>query len=60
MTGIQEPLWHDGWEAEADAKAPTPRPTPRRVTRTVPADYGRPGGRRDIPRRNVVNVCKGL
>ncbi|WP_327160510.1 hypothetical protein [Streptomyces zaomyceticus] len=59
MTADQLPLWHDGWETEADAKAGSHRRT-RRWPRTVPTDYGRPGGRREIPRRPVVNVIGSL
>ena len=55
----QPPLWPDNWEQEADAKAGTHR-KPRRWRARIPADHGRPSGRHDIPRRNVVNVCKGL
>lgn len=59
MTAIQDPLWLDGWEQEADAKAGTHR-RPRRWARSVPVDYSRPIGRREIPYRPVVNVCRSL
>lgn len=59
MTTIQEPLWHDDWEQEADAKAGTHRQR-RRWPKTVPADHGRSATRRQIPHRPVVNVLESL
>ncbi|GGU84393.1 hypothetical protein GCM10010275_19300 [Streptomyces litmocidini] len=60
MTTIQEPLWHDGWEQEADAKAGARRRR-RRWAKTVPADHGRPCTRPQIPtHRPVVNVIRSI
>lgn len=58
MTADQLPLWHDGWEAEADAKATIQRP--RRWSRKVPSDHGRSFTRAGIPHRPVVNVIRSL
>lgn len=55
MTAIQDPLWHDGWEQEADAKANSSY-----WAGEVPTDYSRPCGRRDIPIRTVVDVLESL
>ncbi|MEK9524052.1 hypothetical protein MIU24_32465 [Streptomyces venezuelae] len=58
MIAHQPPLWHDGWEAEADRKAGSRRP--RRWRALVPAEYGRPCTRPQIPHRRVVNVIRSL
>ncbi|MBB4984985.1 hypothetical protein [Streptomyces nymphaeiformis] len=55
MTTIQEPLWHDGWEQEADAKVSSTY-----WAGEVPADYSRSCSRRDIPIRTVVDVIRSL
>ncbi|MEE1813510.1 hypothetical protein PUR59_00395 [Streptomyces sp. SP18ES09] len=55
---IQDPLWHDGWEQEADAKTVT---RSRRWRALVPPEYGRPCTRTQIPaHRKVVNVIRSL
>lgn len=59
MSGGQLPLWHEGWEAEADSKARRPPPR-RRWARRVPTDHGRSTARPQIPNRPVVNVIRSL
>ncbi|MFJ6579290.1 hypothetical protein ACIQMY_25425 [Streptomyces sp. NPDC091368] len=59
MTAIQDPLWHDGWEREADAKAGSSNRS-RRWRALVPPDHGRPCTRAQIPHRRVVNVIRSL
>jgi hypothetical protein len=54
----QPPLWHDGWEDEADRRNGTWR---RTTSRTVPADHGRPCTRPNIPtHRPVHDVIRSL
>ncbi|MFE7510142.1 hypothetical protein ACFU8I_02775 [Streptomyces sp. NPDC057540] len=56
---MNEPLWHDGWEQEADAKAGNHR-RPSRRARKIPSDYGRSSARPEIPRRRSVDVIWSL
>ncbi|MER6098384.1 hypothetical protein ABT154_21500 [Streptomyces sp. NPDC001728] len=60
MTTTCEPLWLDGWEQEADEKASIHRRQPRRRAKKIPADYGRPCSRPDIPSRRAVDVIRSL
>ncbi|MFE9738856.1 hypothetical protein [Streptomyces sp. NPDC006477] len=55
MHATQEPLWHDGWEAEADRQARRDRQAPRTRPPALP-DRITVDGRR----RTVVDVIRSL
>jgi hypothetical protein len=60
VTWVQDQLWPEGWEAEADARNGTWRKRPPRA-QVIPADHGRPCTRRYTPiHRPIVNVLRSL